>query len=250
MSKPKVIVVVPAYNNAHVIAKTIAAIPAGCFDEILVIDDASKDGTSEVARKAGATVIIHPKNVGYGGAQKTGYKEAIKRNADIAVMVHGDNQYDPSLVPLFVSKIADEGCDVVSGTRMVLGDVLKNGMPIWKFIPNRALTWLENFVFESNITDYHNGYRAFSTNFLRKVPLDLLSDKFDFDTDIFIQAAIRKYKFGEVPHPTRYMDENSQMPFSKGVVYGLSILRTVSLYLLHKTGIYKQKVYILDETSL
>ena len=160
-------------------------------------------------------------------------------------MVHGDNQYDPSLVSAFVNKIVNENCDLVTGTRMVLGDVLKNGMPIWKFIPNRFLTWLENTVFGSNITDYHNGFRAYSAKFLNEIPFDLLSEKFDFDTDIIIQGAIRKYKIGEIPHPTRYMDENSQMPFSKAVVYGLSILRTVSRYILHKIGIYPQKVYSL-----
>jgi len=243
MSKPKVIIVMPAFNVAHVLAKSVAAIPPGSYDEIIVVDDGSKDQTAEVARNLGCTVVVHAQNIGYGGAQKTGYKEALKRNADLAVMVHGDNQYDPSLVPAFVSKIADEGCDLVTGTRMVLGDVLKKGMPMWKFIPNRFLTWLENTVFGSHITDYHNGFRAYSAKFLREIPLDLLSNKFDFDTDIIIQGAIRKYKIGEVPHPTRYMDENSQMPFSKAVVYGLSILRTVGLFLLHKIGLNKQKIW-------
>lgn len=234
----------PGYNVGNVIAKAAQAIPAGTADHILVIDDCSKDNTSEMAKKAGLDVVRHEKNTGYGGAQKTGYKEAIKRGFDIVVMVHGDNQYDPAFAPKFVEKIRNEGYDVVSGTRMVLGDVLKNGMPLWKFIPNRCLTWLENFVFQTNLTDYHNGYRAFSVEFLKKVPLDLLSDKFDFDTDIIIQAAIRKAKIAEVPHPTRYMDENSQMPFSKGVKYGLSILRTIFKYLLHKSGIAKQDLFV------
>jgi len=241
----KVIIVMPAFNVAHVLSKTVALISSGSYDEIIVVDDGSRDGTAEVGRKSGATVIIHPQNIGYGGAQKTGYKEALKRNAGIVVLVHSDNQYDPSLVPFFVSKISDEGYDLVTGTRMFLGDVLEKGMPMWKFIPNRFLTWLENFVFGSHITDYHNGFRAYSAKFLREIPLDLLSDKFDFDTDILIQGAIRKYKIGEVPHPTRYTRENSQMPFSKAVVYGLSILRTVFLFLLHKTGLYKQKIFTL-----
>ena len=247
MLKAKVIIVMPAFNVAPVLEKTVAALPLGSYDEIIVVDDGSKDGTAQVGRRLGCTVVIHPQNRGYGGAQKTGYKEALKKNADLVVLVHGDNQYDPSLVSSFVHKITDEKCDLVTGTRMVLGDVLKNGMPIWKFIPNRFLTWLENFVFGSNITDYHNGFRAYSSKFLNEIPLDLLSEKFDFDTDIIIQGAIRKYKIGEVPHPTRYTKENSQMPFSKGVVYGLSILKTVFLYLLHKIGIRHQKVYNLNE---
>jgi len=245
MPKPRVIIVMPAYNVAHVIAKSVAAIPAGSYDEIVVVDDGSKDATADIGRRLGCAVITHPQNKGYGAAQKTGYQEAVRRGADVAVMVHGDNQYDPTLVPLFVQKILDEKYDLVTGTRMVLGDVLKSGMPLWKFIPNRFLTGLENMTFGSNITDYHNGFRAYSGKFLREIPLDLLSDKFDFDTDIIIQGAIRKYKIGEIPHSTRYRQENSQMPFSKGVVYGLSILRTVSIYLLHKTGIRRQKVFTI-----
>ncbi|MBF0489458.1 MAG: glycosyltransferase family 2 protein [Candidatus Omnitrophica bacterium] len=250
MSKAKVIIIMPAYNVAPVLKKTVAAITPHSYDEIIVVDDGSKDTTAQVGRELGCTVIVHPQNRGYGGAQKTGYQEALKRNADLVVLVHGDNQYDPSLVSAFVDKIVQEKCDLVTGTRMILGDVLKQGMPIWKFIPNRFLTWLENTVFESHITDYHNGFRAYSAKFLSEIPLDLLSEKFDFDTDIIIQGAIRKYKIGEVPHPTRYNEENSQMPFSKGVVYGLSILRTVGLYILHKVGIYRQKIYIVKNNNL
>ena len=242
---PKVVIVIPAYNVASVLEKTIAALPHGSYDEIIVVDDGSKDGTAQVAQKLGLHVVIHPQNRGYGGAQKTGYKEALQRSASLVVMVHGDNQYDPTLVPDFVKKILEEKCDLVTGTRMVLGDVLKHGMPLWKFIPNRFLTWLENTAFNSNISDYHNGFRAYSAKFLEEIPLDLLSEKFDFDTDIIIQGAIRKYKIGEVPHQTRYLKENSQMPFSKAVVYGLSILRTVFIYLLHKTGVRRQPIYSL-----
>jgi len=238
----KVVVIMPAYNVAKVLSKTIAELPRELVDEIIVVDDGSSDGTKEAAEGLGLSVIRHEKNRGYGGSQKTGYKAAIERNADIAVMVHGDNQYDPSLLPKFISKIRDEGFDAVTGTRMVLGDVLKEGMPLWKYIPNRFLTHLENFTFNTNLTDYHNGYRAYAVNFLRKVPLDLLSDHFDFDTDIIIQAAIRKAKIAEVPNPTRYRDENSQMSFRKGVQYGLSVLGTVFRYGLHKVG-FKNKLF-------
>jgi glycosyltransferase involved in cell wall biosynthesis len=233
----------PAHNVAAVLSKAVKGIPAGTADEIIVVNDCSTDNTADLARGLGAHVVSHSVNLGYGGAQKTGYKEAINRGGEIVVMVHGDNQYDPAYAPKFVSKIRDEGYDVVSGTRMVMGDVLKNGMPLWKYIPNRFLTWLENFVFRTNLTDYHNGYRAYTAEFLKQVPLDLLSNKFDFDTDIIIQAAIRKAKIAEIPHPTRYQDENSQMPFSKGVRYGLSILRTIVKYLLHRCGICRQQLF-------
>jgi glycosyltransferase involved in cell wall biosynthesis len=239
----KTVIVMPAYNVAPILPKTVEAIPRGCWDEIILVDDGSTDGTADVARSLGLTVVSHGKNRGYGGAQKTGYREAIQRGAEIAVMVHGENQYDPALVPLFISKIRDEGYDAVTGTRMVLGDVLKQGMPLWKYIPNRLLTHLENFVFQTNLTDYHNGYRAYACRFLKLVPLELLSEKFDFDTDIIIQAAIRKQRIAEIPHTTRYLEENSQMPFSKGVRYGLSILKTVAKYSLYKTGIRRYPLF-------
>jgi glycosyltransferase involved in cell wall biosynthesis len=239
-----VMVMMPGHNVADILPKTVSELPKGCADIVLLVNDGSSDGTDEVAKKLGVSVVSHEKSRGYGGAQKTGYKEAIRRGADIVVMVHGDDQYDPALAPKFIGKIKDEGYDVVTGSRMLLGDALKNGMPIWKYIPNRFLTWLENTVFQTNISDYHNGYRAFRTSFLKRVPLDLLSDRFDFDTDIMIQAAIRKQKIAEIPHATRYLDENSQMSFSKGVRYGLSILVTVSRYLLHRIGLWKQKLFM------
>jgi glycosyltransferase involved in cell wall biosynthesis len=238
----KAIAIVPCYNCAPVLEKTIAAIPRNTFDSILIVDDGSSDGTSDVAQRLGLQVVRHPQNRGYGGAQKTGYGEAIRRGYDGAVLIHGDNQYDPSASPQFVKKLC-EGFDVVTGSRMILGDALKNGMPLWKFAPNRLLTWLENFVFRTSISDYHNGYRAFSVSFLRQVPLEMLSDKFDFDTDIMVQAAIRKARIVEIPHVTRYDEENSQMPFSKGVVYGLSILRTVGSFLLHRSGMRRSPLF-------
>jgi len=239
----KVAVVIPGYNVARILPRTVSEIPKGAADEIILVDDGSQDDTAEVGRRLGLYVVRHPRNRGYGGAQKTGYQEAVRRGAEIVVMVHGDDQYDPSLVPLFAAKIGDEGYDVVTGTRMVLGDVLREGMPIWKYIPNRFLTKLENLVFRTHLTDYHNGYRAYSARFLREIPLDLLSEYYDFDTDIMIQAAIRHYRVAELPNPTRYREENQQMSFARGVRYGLRILWTVTKYLLHKARIWRQPVF-------
>ena len=243
IEKPKVAIVMTAFNVSAVLRKTIEELPCGCADEIFLVDDCSKDNTAEVAKELGLTVLSHTTNRGYGGAQKTGYLECIRQDFEAVVLVHGDNQYDPSQAPLFVSKILDENYDVVTGTRMIMGDVLSNGMPLWKYLPNRFLTALENMTFGTELSDYHNGYRAYSVNFLKKVPLELLSEQFDFDTDIIIQAAIRRAKIAEIPHTTRYNDENSQMPFLKGVVYGLSILLTVAKYLLHKIGLRKRQMF-------
>ena len=247
IENPKVAIVMTAFNVSAVLPKTIEELPRGCADEIFLVDDCSEDNTVEVAKELGLTVLSQKTNRGYGGAQKTGYLECIRQDFEAVVLVHGDNQYDPSQAPLFVSKILDENYDVVTGTRMIMGDVLSNGMPLWKYLPNRFLTALENMTFGTELSDYHNGYRAYSVNFLKKVPLELLSEQFDFDTDIIIQAAIRRAKIAEIPHTTRYNDENSQMPFLKGVVYGLSILLTVAKYLLHKIGLRKLQMFNISK---
>lgn len=239
----KAIIVIPAYNVGQVLPQTISELPPGCADEILVVDDGSHDSSGRVAKQMGLLVITHEINRGYGAAQKSGYREALKRGADTVVLVHGDNQYDPSLVPQFISKIRDEGFDVVTGTRMVLGDALRHGMPIWKYVPNRLLTLLENWMFGTHLTDYHNGFRAYSAPFLETVPLELLSDFYDFDTDILIQASLRKCRIAEIPNPTRYRNENQQMPFGKGVQYGWRILSTVFRYLLNRMGVRVLPIY-------
>ena len=243
MESKGVFVVIPGFNIAGVLPKTISEIPADFADDILVVDDGSGDSTSDAAKQLGLRVIVHKKNQGYGGAQKTGYKTAVREGAKAVVLVHGDNQYEPALMPVFAKKIVDEGFDVVTGSRMISGDALREGMPVWKFIPNRFLTWLENLVFQTDISDYHNGYRAYSADFLKKVPLGLLSDDYDFDTDIIIQAAIRKCKIAEIPHKTRYLEENTKMSFRKGIIYGLKILKTLTRYIAHKLQIYPQKIY-------
>ena len=241
--KPRVVVVMPAYNVASVVKKAIESLPQNAIDEIYVVDDGSHDDTADAARAAGATVITHPKNRGYGGAQKSGYLAAIASEADAVVLVHGDNQYDPSYAPEFIRKILEDGCDIVAGTRMVLGDALKNNMPVWKYYPIRATTWIQNLMLGTKITDYHDGYRAYSGSFLKSVPFDMLSNRFDFDFDMMIQGVVYQAKIGEVPHPTRYSDENSQLPFGKAVACQLTIFKTAFKFLLHRLGLNQAPIY-------
>lgn len=242
--KPKVIIIMPAYNTGHIIAKTYADIPKDGVSETIVVDDGSSDGTAEAARKLGIAVLSHAENGGYGAAQKTGYREALKRGADIVVMVHSDHQYDPTLAPRFIEPIASGSADAVTGSRMLEGGALEGGMPLWKYIPNRFLTWLENRAFGTELTDYHNGFRSYSRRVLEAVPFERFSDKFDFDTDIILQAAIRGFRIAEVPHETRYRDENSQMPFGKAVTYGLKILLTVARFKLHQWGLRRDDLFV------
>jgi glycosyltransferase involved in cell wall biosynthesis len=241
--KPRVVVVMPAYNVASVIKKAIASLPQNVIDEIYVIDDGSHDGTADAARAAGATVITHPQNRGYGGAQKSGYLAAIASGADAVVLVHGDNQYDPAYAPEFIRNILEEGCDIVAGTRMVLGDALKNNMPLWKYFPIRATTFIQNLMLGTRITDYHDGYRAYSGSFLKSVPFDFLSNRFDFDFDMMIQGVVYQARIGEVPHPTRYSEENSQLPFGKAVACQLTIFKSAFKFLLHRIGLNQAPIY-------
>ncbi len=239
----KVIVFMPAFNTGHILETTYQELPNEGISEILLVDDGSRDDTVKVAQRLGVSVVSHEKNLGYGSAQKTGYREALKRGADIVVMVHSDHQYDPTLTPKFIEPIASGRADAVTGSRMSNGGALKGGMPIWKYIPNRFLTHLENFVFRTNITDYHNGFRAYSRKVLESISFEKFSDKFDFDTDIMIQIAIRKFRIAEVAHETRYRQENSQMSLGKGIEYGLKILKTIVKFKLHEWGIKRFDIF-------
>lgn len=242
-NKKKVIVVMPAFNTSRVLEKTFKSIPPDLVEEVILVDDCSADNTKEVAEGLGITVLRHKINKGYGATQKTGYREALKRGAYIAVMLHSDNQYDPTILNKFIEPILNDRADMVTGSRIAYGNAVKDGMPIWKYISNIFLTRLENLVLNMHLTDCHNGYRAYSAKFLKEVPFEKFSDKFDFDTDIIIQAAIRKYRITEIPHKTRYLKENSQMSFTHGVIYGLSILKTLFLYILHKRGILRNELF-------
>jgi len=244
MENPKVVIVMPAYNTEKTLEKTFLDIPQGCYDKIILVDDASKDRTVEVANQLGLKVVRHEKNKGYGGNQKTCYTEALRDGADIVVMLHPDYQYDSRLIPHLVGFIKDEICDVMLGNRIrTRQEALEGGMPLYKYISNRILTIIENIVLGQNLSEYHTGFRAYSRKVLETIPYDLNSDNFAFDSEFLIQAVNFDFKIGEVPVPVRYFGEASSIDFFNSTVYGLKILTTLIKYILHKIGI-KFKLFI------
>jgi glycosyltransferase involved in cell wall biosynthesis len=235
----KVIVVMPAYNAEKTLERTYRDIPREWVDETILTDDASRDGTVELARKLGLRVLVHSRNRGYGGNQKTCYREALRLGGDIMIMVHPDHQYDPKIIPQLILPLLNEECDAVFGSRMLGGRALEGGMPRWKYLANIFLTALENAAFAMSLTEYHSGLRAYSRRYLETVKLELNSDDFVFDSEIIAQAAIHGLRIQEIPIATRYFEEASQIGFLRSVVYGLSILRTLAKFKLHNWGVKK-----------
>jgi len=236
----KVIAVLPAYNAEKTLEKTVADIPKGSVDEIILVDDRSKDGTVALARKLGLTVVVHERNKGYGGNQKTCYTEALKRGADVVIMIHPDYQYDARVAPIMADLIKHDICDFVCGNRIrTRWEALQGGMPVYKYFFNRALTILENSVTGQNLGEWHSGLRAYSRKTLETVPWQLNSDDFVFDQQFLIQAASMKIRIGDVPVPVRYFPEASSINFRRSCVYGLSALVCLGQYLLHQLGLAK-----------
>lgn len=235
----KIIVVMPAYNAEKTLKMTAEALPKDYIDDIIVVDDASRDGTVAVAKKLGLKIFVHDKNLGYGGNQKTCYKEALKLGADIAVMVHPDFQYDPSFIPEMLRLLMFGDCDAVFGSRMLTKkNALAGGMPYWKFIANIFLTKIENFVLRLNLSEYHSGFRAYNKKVMQ-LPLELNSDDFVFDTEIIIQMKIMGLKIKEISISTRYFPEASMIGFAKSTKYGIGILNALRRYILYKFRIIK-----------
>lgn len=230
-NKPKVIIIMPAYNAEKTLEKTYQEIPKEGVDEIILVDDASRDRTVEVARALGIEIIVHKENKGYGGNQKTCYAKALEKGADIVVMVHPDYQYDPKVVPDLIRKIENDGFDIALGSRMFYKkDALRGGMPIYKFISNIFLTTMENIVFGLSLSEYHTGLRAYSRRFLEAVDFMSLPDGFVFDTEIIAAAVKKGFKIGEVPIKTRYQDDSSSISFLSSVEYGLKTLQVLYDY--------------------
>jgi glycosyltransferase involved in cell wall biosynthesis len=242
-SKPKVVVVMPAYNAAKTLHMTYADLPQNVVDLVIVVDDGSSDETARIARDLGLELFIHDRNYGYGANQKTCYREALRAGADIVVMVHPDYQYDPTLLPEIIRPIEAGEADVVLGSRLMGIHPIRQGMPWWKYVSNRFLTALENWVFGLRLSEYHTGYRAFRRQVLESVNLQMDSDKFIFDQEILAQIVNLKMRITEVPVPTRYFAQASSASFFQSSVYGVSILWLLVRYLLHRGGVVHQRQF-------
>ncbi len=241
--KPKVVVVMPAYNAAKTLRMTYAALPRETVDLVILVDDGSKDRTREVARELNLELFVHNRNYGYGANQKTCYREALNAGADIVVMLHPDYQYDPGLLPDLIEPIKAGKADLVLGSRLLGAHPVKHGMPWWKFAGNRLLTALENRVFGLKLAEYHTGYRAFHRRVLDCVNFELNSDNFSFDQEIIAQIVELKMRISEVSVPTRYFPEASSASFYQSVIYGLSVVGLMTRYFLHRTGLVRQKQF-------
>lgn len=245
----KVIVVMPAYNAEKTLEKTYRDIPSADVSEVIVVDDDSRDKTVETAKRLKLTVIVHKKNLGYGGNQKTCYREALKRDADIVVMIHPDYQYDATLTGYLIKPLLDNREDIMLGSRIrSRRESLAGGMPLYKYVSNRVLTIIENIVLGLNLSEYHTGFRAFNKEVLKRLPLESFSDDFIFDQEILIAAHAAGFKIGEIAVPVRYFPEASSINFERSLKYGLMILITLFLYFLDKLGI-KNKIFTANEVS-
>jgi glycosyltransferase involved in cell wall biosynthesis len=240
----KIVVVLPAYNAARTLEKTYAEIPMEIVDEVILVDDASRDETSELGRQIGIRhVIIHEKNKGYGGNQKTCYNKALELGADIVIMLHPDYQYTPKLIMAMSSIIANDVYPVVFGSRILGKGALKGGMPLYKYIFNRMLTLFQNILMGQKLSEYHTGYRAFSASVLRDVAYEKCDDDFVFDNEITAQICMKGYEIAEVTCPTKYFPEASSINFKRSSIYGLGVLRTSLQYRLQKWGIINTEIF-------
>jgi glycosyltransferase involved in cell wall biosynthesis len=239
----RVIVVMPAYNAELTLERTVSEVPPGVVDEFVLVDDASRDGTVQEAERLGLPHIVHTKNRGYGGNQKTCYAAALGRKADIVVMLHPDYQYSPKLIGAMAWLVASDEFDVVLGSRILGKGALAGGMPWWKYVGNRFLTAFENMLLGVKLSEYHTGYRAFSKRVLEALPLNENSDDFVFDNEILAQTVAFGFRIGEISCPTRYFEEASSISFSRSVKYGLGVLSTAFKFRLHAWNLSKSRLF-------
>ena len=232
----------PAYNAQATLKETYDAIPKELVDDIILVDDCSKDNTVELAKSLKIKTIAHDKNLGYGGNQKTCYKEALKLNADIVIMLHPDFQYDPRLIPALASMIAYDNYDCAMASRMLVGSAKNSKMPKYKYFANKFLTAFQNLFLNKNLSEYHTGYRAFSAELLKNLPYDKMSNDFIFDNEMLALIFYKGFSIGEISCPTKYFDGASSINFVRSCKYGLGVLKVSLLYRLAKLKI-KSKLF-------
>ncbi len=244
LNNQKIIVVLPAYNAAQTLEKTVSEIPMDLVDELIITDDYSTDNTLEIAQNIGIQhIIAHDKNKGYGANQKSCYQKAFELNADIIIMLHPDYQYTPRLIPAMCTLVANDLYDVVLGSRILSKGALKGGMPLYKYISNRILTFIQNILMNQKLSEYHTGYRCFKADFLKQIDFESNSDDFVFDNEILAQLCFKKARIGEISCPAKYFSAASSINFSRSIRYGLGVLRVSISYFLQKNKVYRFSLF-------
>jgi len=239
----RLVVVMPAYNAAQTLEKTYREIPREYVDEVILVDDASQDETIALAKRLGLTAEAHEENKGYGGNQKTCYRLALEKGADIVVMLHPDYQYDPRLITAMASMVASGVYDFVLGSRILGNETLRGGMPFYKYISNRALTFIQNLLMGTKLSEFHTGYRAFHRRVLETLPLEANSNDFVFDNQMLAQATFFGFKIGEISCPTKYFPEASSINFWRSVTYGLGVIKTSLQFRGEKMGLSRHPIF-------
>jgi len=249
LNDKRVAVVLPAYNAEATLLATFNEIPMNIVDDVILVDDKSTDRTAELARELGIHTIVHPENRGYGGNQKTCYQAALERGADIVVMLHPDYQYTPKLITAMASMIAEGEFDAVLASRILGVGALAGGMPLYKYIANRFLTFSQNLLVGHKLSEYHTGYRAWSKKTLESLPLLNNSDDFVFDNQMLAQTIYQGFRIGELSCPTRYFPEASSINFKRSVIYGLGVLYTSIQFRLQRLGFKTYDIFSGDASA-
>lgn len=239
----RVVVVMPAFNAQKTLRRTVTEIPEGFVDEVILVDDSSSDRTAELSRELGLHTVVHEANRGYGANQKTCYREALERGAEVIIMLHPDYQYTPKLLVALASLVGIGQYDLVLGSRILSEGALRGGMPLYKYISNRFLTLFENILLSKKLSEYHTGYRAFSREVLEVLPLEENSNDFVFDNQMLAQAAYFGFSIGEVSCPASYFPEASSINFRRSAVYGLGVVKTSIQYRLNRWGILHSPLF-------
>jgi glycosyltransferase involved in cell wall biosynthesis len=244
INNKKVVVVLPAYNAAKTLEVTYNEIDFDIVDDVILVDDLSKDNTVEVGKKLGIKhIVVHEKNTGYGGNQKSCYKKALEIGGDIVIMLHPDYQYTPKLIPAMANLLASDLYHVVLGSRILGKGALKGGMPLIKYVANRGLTFIQNILMGAKLSEYHTGYRAFTKEVLEKVAFEENSDNFVFDNQMLAQIWYAGYEIAEITCPTKYFDDASSISLKSSSVYGIGVLKTAVQFRLQKWGLVKNKIF-------